>query len=569
MKEQAINIISYWVYWEEILWPYIGLISGVLTYLAILIRHQSTRNFLLISTTLLISCEIASYFILPELIKSLTKNYFHLPETRLYGLGGFFIGGMAFSFALIRYCTPALEQMKSFLTKNSKLERNLKTDIRYISSYLPNPQKYYDPEKFFNIKKGTFFGLNENRKPTYLPITCCRSSHMQFTGTTGSGKGIAAGVMLTQAIQQGEAVIVVDPKNDEFLPHVLYKAANNAQVPYIYIDLLSDIPAWNPLSKKTAFEGEELLSVGFDIGEKGTDADYYRLNDRCAARSFAGLCANKSITLIEALRSFLSQFPEIAEKGDKFTSDIEEIALMPITNIRKGLDISSALENGAVIYVRGSMRNPRVKKLQRMFVLSVMQHIENRDRDKARHVCMFLDEFKYLISRPTMEAIGAIRDKNAHVILAYQSVGDLYDCPDDMSPESIRSSINENCSIKLTYRVHDPDTAKWIAEMSGTILVDDELRHMRTNAGLAEVKGGERTLRQTERPLIDTNMLKGLAERCAVLYGQGLPQFVFISPIFVEKVPAATRTFTNTGPSTDSSTSISLTNLAEELVDVD
>lgn len=71
--------------------------------------------------------------------------------------------------------------------------------------------------------------------------------------------------------------------------------------------------------------------------------------------------------------------------------------------------------------------------------------------------------------------------------------------------------------------------------MSGTILVDDETRQVKTNAGLTETRDDERTLRQAERPLIDTNMLHALPERCAVLYGAGLAQFFFTSPIQVIK----------------------------------
>ena len=226
---------------------------------------------------------------------------------------------------------------------------------------------------------------------------------------------------------------------------------------------------------------------------------------------------------------------ELLKESPKFQEDLEEIASMPVVNISKGIDIKSAIEQGAVIYVRGSMRNPRVLKLQKMFVLSVMQYCENRDRDKARHVCLFLDEFKYIISKPALEALGAIRDKRAHVILAHQSLGDLRDCPNDIDSQSVISSINENCLLKLAYKVNDPDTADWLARMSGQILVDDETRTFTTSTGMIELREPERKLRQTERCLIDTNMLQSLPKGCAVLFGNGLADFVFTSPINVKK----------------------------------
>ena len=151
-----------------------------------------------------------------------------------------------------------------------------------------------------------------------------------------------------------------------------------------------------------------------------------------------------------------------------------------------------------------------------------------------------MDEFKCLISRPALEALGAIRDKRAHVIIAHQSLGDLRDCPADLNAESVVASVNENCGIKLAYAIKDPDTADWLARMSGSILVDDETRQVKTNAGLTEVRNSDRTLRQSERNLIDTNMLQALPERCAVLYGAGLAQFFFTSPIIVTKTTVST-----------------------------
>ena len=64
-------------------------------------------------------------------------------------------------------------------------------------------------------------------------------------------------------------------------------AAKKAGVPYIYVDLLAHSPQWNPIQGKSMREIEELFSAGFSLGEKGTDADFYRLDDRRAARALA------------------------------------------------------------------------------------------------------------------------------------------------------------------------------------------------------------------------------------------------------------------------------------------
>jgi len=476
-------------------------------------------------------------------VETIDSQPTYLPVNHLWvNLAGL-TSGILIVWLVIRYFSHVIEIISQRFTRTSTVERNRKTDIRQISVHLPNSQQRYDPRKYFKPEKGIFFGLDERKRPVYVSWDKWRRSHIEVVGTTGSGKGVAAGVLLTQAVANGEAVVVLDPKNDEFLPHVMYQAAQAAGVPYVFIDLLADNPQWNPLQNKSAREIEELFGAGFSLGEKGTDADFYRLDDRRAARVLATILPIPRPTLTEAYRLLATQEPAIAESGKKFAFDLEELSMIPATRTNVGVDLAQLIHAGAVIYVRGSMRNPSTLKLQRIFVLSVMQHIEARNRESARHVCLFMDEFKYLVSRPALEAMGAIRDKRAHVIIAHQSLGDLRDGPADLDPESVVASVNENCAIKMAYSVKDLDTADWLARMSGQILVDDEIRQVKTNIGLAETRENHRSLRQAERSLINTNMLQALPERCAVLYGAGLAQFFFTAPIAVTKTTAAITPF--------------------------
>ncbi len=540
LNNLVINFLNAWIIYLEHYWWCIGLVFGVCITLSWLNRDNKAGGLFGSMALTAIVFQLGFYFAIPYLALHFANSTLNLPIHHLWAFAIGCIAGIATVILGIRYTSPYIEIIKHRLTKANSTERNRKTDIRQIGVHLPNSQSTYDPVNYYNHKKGIFFGLNEQKNPVYIPWQQWRKSHVDVIGTTGSGKGVAAGVLLSQAVASGECVVVIDPKFDLFGPYVMQKAAIDAGVPYVYIDLQSEQPQWNPLQHKNANEIEELLSAGFSLGEKGTDADFYRLDDRRAARVFANLAHRQHYSLIETLQLLIQHQPDIAEAGKKFVSDLEEIGLVDAVNTRTGIDLGSLIKQGAVIYVRGSMRNPRILKLQRIFVLSMMQHIEVRPRElgngeKARHVCLFLDEFKYLISRPTLEALGAIRDKGAHVMIAHQSLGDLRDCPADLDPESVVASVNENCAIKMAYQVKDPDTASWLARMSGTILVDDETRQVKTNAGLTETRDGERTLRQAERPLVDTNMLHAMPERCAVLYGAGLAQFFFTSPIHVTK----------------------------------
>ena len=125
--------------------------------------------------------------------------------------------------------------------------------------------------------------------------------------------------------------------------------------------------------------------------------------------------------------------------------------------------IAGAIAEGAVIYVRGSVRHSRILKLQKMFVLAVIQYCERRTREEAVRSAWFLDEFRYLVSAPRAGSTCVHRDKRAHLVLAHQTVNDLRNVPGDLDSEQVVSSVTENCSLKFSYRVNDPDMALWLA----------------------------------------------------------------------------------------------------------
>jgi type IV secretory pathway TraG/TraD family ATPase VirD4 len=106
--------------------------------------------------------------------------------------------------------------------------------------------------------------------------------------------------------------------------------------------------------------------------------------------------------------------------------------------------------------------------------------------------------------------LGAARDKGVHIIMAHQSVKDLYDCPADLEGDAVAGSVIENCKFMLVYRLRDPDTADWVARMTGSILVDDEMRKVKTDISLTEKMETDRMIRQAERYYIDSNMLLNL-----------------------------------------------------------
>ncbi|QWT40146.1 type IV secretory system conjugative DNA transfer family protein [Dickeya dadantii] len=444
--------------------------------------------------------------------------------------------GLIFHIMLRRVLNPELDKIKKRLVKKTTLERELRTDVRTVRSLLPETL-HYDPLDYIDLNNGIFLGMDRDAQPMYLPLNDWQKQHADIIGTTGAGKGVAAGILLYQSILAGEGVFIMDPKDDEWAPHLYRKACEDAGKPFALIDLRKPHYQLNLIEAITADELEELFVAGFSLAEKGQESDFYRIDDRKAARIAAQFVSNRPSSTIRDI--YNSEYVQsIAEKIKAFFGKLEELALLNAINAPTGFSLQSVFDEGGCCYVIGSMRNSKIIAAQRMLLVRLYQLAERRDRVHAapRPVAIFLDELKYHLSKPALEGLGAARDKGVHIIMAHQSVADLKDCPADLNGDAVIGAVVENAKFKLVYRVMDPDTAEWVARMSGTILVDDEIRKAKTDAVLTETIDNERTIRQAERFFIDGNMILNLPDFVSFIFTtRTLPSASLISPIKVQK----------------------------------
>lgn len=427
----------------------------------------------------------------------------------LWGLTFMFTGaGLIFHLIIRRLLAGEIDSLKHKIIKKSQLERNTRTDVREVKEMLPVSVSY-DPLTFIDLEKGIFIGLDKSNCPQYISIKEFQSQHADIIGTTGSGKGVSASVLIYQAILLNEAVFVEDPKNDEWAPHVLKAACEKAGKRFVLINLNDLSHQLDLLADISHEQLEELFNAGFSLAKKGEGADFYRIADRRAARNTAGI-HKQGMTLQDLFNSDFVR--SLQEDVPAFYGELEEIALVNSINAKKGFSLKTIFDEGGCCYIIGSMRNQKIISAQRMILTRLIQIAETRDRinSKPRPVTIFLDELKYHLSRPALEGLGAARDKGVHIIMAHQSIKDLYDCPADLDGEAVAGSVIENCKFMLVYRLRDPDTAEWVAKMTGSILVDDEIRKVKTDMTLTEKIDTNRTIRQAERYYIDCNMLLNL-----------------------------------------------------------
>lgn len=462
-------------------------------------------------------------------------------DTAIWIWSGLWMGGVIFALVWLRVAMPKFNALLARFSKASSLQRNVKTDVRQIGRFLPSAATKFDPLKFINLSKGIFIGLDEFKKPVYINSrTVDHIPHIQAIGTTGAGKGVSLGLMAAQFLERGEAVFYCDPKNDEWAAHVLYAAAQRTGKPFHFVNLNRPNGAqFDPFHGATEDEIFELFQAGFSLTEKGDASDFYGIADRREAALTAKLMAAQGLNIAQAFAARQG----LMDGAEKFAGRLREMAEMPSINALPGtgLNLAKVIEEGGCVYFVGSMRNDLVKTVQRILLVRMLQLAERRDRiaGKRRPVCIVLDEVKYHLSRPALEGLGAARDKGVHLILAHQSLGDLRDCTKDLNPDAVVDAVVENCRIKICYRVMNPETAEWLASMSGEIQVDDEVRKVQKNLAQAEIVLGERNIRQAARYFIDVNMLLNLPSKVAVVYGEGLPKFVSIQPLSTVKMQEA------------------------------
>lgn len=454
---------------------------------------------------------------LSYLFKVLDNNIIFKPV--LWGLTiAFTFIGLFFHIMTRRLLAGEIDHLKHRMIKKSKLERNTRTDVREVKEMLPDSITY-NPLDYIDLTKGVFIGLDKDDQPQYITVKEFQSQHADMIGTTGSGKGVSASVLLYQAILLDEGVFVEDPKNDEWAPHVLREACRVAGKEFTLINLNDLNFQLDLLADINHEQLEELFNAGFSLAKKGEGADFYRIADRRAARKTSAIY-EKGMTLRDLFNTDFVK--SLEEDVPAFYGELEEIALVNSINATYGFSLKKIFDEGGCCYIIGSMRNQKIISAQRMILTRLIQIAETRDRikEKPRPIAIFLDELKYHLSRPALEGLGAARDKGVHILMAHQSIKDLYDCPADLDGDAVAGSVVENCKFMLVYRLRDPDTAEWVARMTGSILVDDEMRKVTTDISLTEKMDTDRMIRQAERYYIDSNMLLNLPEFVGFVFTQ-------------------------------------------------
>lgn len=374
-------------------------------------------------------------------------------------------------------------------------------------------QEVFNPLKYMCLRRGVFVGLDERNKPTFLPLKVVRQ-HIQIVGQTRSGKNVAVATLLEQSVQLGECVIVLDPKNDFYMPAVMAESARRNGVPFTFVDLRADQPPQlNLIAGCTPHEIEEILNQVFDLTEKGDNADVFRIEDRSVVRTISHLGARSFPELVEKASDVID-----SSKNRRLSEALAEIASLSVIQTEGGVDLSKVVAQPGILYVVSSTRHEGTIRLGKMVLLRILQLVDKAGlKSDGIWTSLFIDEFKYLLSPVALQACGVIADRRCALRVAHQALGDLEDT--SLPSAAVRGAVLINCALKYISRTNDPDTALWMARLTGSVPVFAEF----AQKSLFKFAKSEGSWREASSTLFDPNVFLSLASLHAVLVGAGVP----------------------------------------------
>jgi len=368
-----------------------------------------------------------------------------------------------------------------------------------------NPLQYLSAEKYF-------LGLEHaTGKPIYLQNK--EVVHSLVTAPTRAGKGIFFGYKTIEAIKQNRGLILIDPKQDEFLPQICKEELIRQNRPNDFI-----VWNWDSDFGYKVFEGDDVnsatkkLTIMLDLieveGEAG--ASFYRKSERIALKKVINLFFNAKELLnvdfkrdIPYLILFMKYLTEDLSNTTNYSTeynkpkpnmtlleeyskryfdpalfakavDFKERNLSTLESLYFSLSefedvkftekssIVEAICNGKIIYIKSDMLNESALKFLKFIIADI---IDKSKKYKEKAKCLVLaDEISFYPTPVLSAALSTIAGFGTYFFLAYQDDGQIQN-------ENLKTAIKSNCQTKIYYKSSDVKTLEYIEKLSGKELV--------------------------------------------------------------------------------------------------
>lgn len=390
--------------------------------------------------------------------------------------------------------------------------------LKYVAKdFLPS--KYYD-----SSGKNLVVGLDSASKPIYIPLNVWRQTNTQIIGPTRYGKGVAIGCIMDQVIRYGDCLIYVDPKEDEWAPHVMYQAAKAAGKPFYYLTLHDKgIGYWSPFEGGTRRDAYARLVTIFGMVEAGGESDFYKIVEKMQLNRILGEDDSYDLTnLYGKITAFNSWQKNDRAKAIKVEALLENWRQIKSLNPPKDVtrfSVEKALLEDAVVYIQGSLNDDVVKTATKALIMEIIQETMRLKSQRKKHATLVIDEMSFLVSKQVRDALATVVGFNMNIVSMYQSPNDLK-FPDDktLDGQALLQSMNVNSQIKLVYGGADYETAEWLSRLSGSItktVTSMEKTNVRT-MGAEEWERG-RMIKAHEEATVPINVVLALPPRVAIL----------------------------------------------------
>lgn len=395
---------------------------------------------------------------------------------------------------------------KSFTS--SRLGRSITTKESAKEEFYFKPHNF-NPRDYINKKEDDlFYGLlhnKEEQKGFYLPQS--EVTMQLLIGSTGTFKGVLLGNFVLEKIQRKEGVIIIDPKQDDFLPQVCKEELTRQGRPEDL--LIASFPenfGYMGINQDDSYtEVANKLIDCFGLEETGNPGvDHYRKLERVMLKKvlkifFDGALgqivrkdlneiADAIVKLAEDLKRKQIFEEESAKNkpnvnliqrnskryfdGDKLDllnfneDDIETLKSLAISfdefvssgKISNKINLDEALYKNKVIYLKIDMLDIASLKMAKICITDAIQ--KARKKLPKTKIWIICDEISFYANQTLAGALATTRGFNLNFILALQDIA-------QMKEENIRNAILSNVNVKIFYKPSDKSTLEYLELLGG------------------------------------------------------------------------------------------------------
>lgn len=460
--------------------------------------------------------------------------------------------------------TKESEEEDKKSSTSSRLGRSITTKESAKEEFYFRPQNF-DPRDYINKKDDKlFYGLLHKRgvkKSFYLPQN--EVTMQLLIGSTGTGKGVLLGGFALEKIQRREGVIIIDPKQDDFLPQVCKEELLRQGRPEdLLIASFPDNFGYMGINQDDSYsEVANKLIDCFGLEETGKPGvDHYRKLERVMLKKILKIffdgalgeiikkdlneIANAIIKLAEDLKRKKIFEEESAKNkpnvnliqrnskryfdGDKldllnfYDKDIETLESLSVSfdefvssaKISNKINLDEALYQGKVIYLKIDMLDIASLKMAKICITDAIQ--KARKKLPSSKIWIIADEISFYANNTLSGALATTRGFNLNFILALQDIAQMKD-------EDIRNAILSNVNVKLFYKPSDRSTLEYLEILGGKEAVTKFSK-----------KGNDITISQDTEEVFNSTRVRSLPRiSVAVLVSEYLSTPVVIQTSFV------------------------------------